>query len=271
MSRVLAWNNASPQRVIVVDSGGNGDFPSIQMAINAAAARSPSAANPWLVWVAPGNYAESLVLADYVHLAALGGMGSVALQAATAPAIEAARCSVRGFRLEGTVSPLVRAASNFNGKLSLQEIVIEGTLAEQDALRLDGGAVDVEYCHWQVGGRVLVNGGTLSVRHSHLIHQHSSALAPTQATIEVNGGALTLEFSLVENKAHPGSGGSAVKFSYQTPGEVKFFHSVLRAATGYSVDSTLNLSAVIAACRMNAEINTAKIGGVLDYAFYAGL
>jgi hypothetical protein len=76
---------------------------------------------------------------------------------------------------------------------------------------------------------------------------------------------------LVENKAHPGSGGSAVKFSYQTPGEVKFFHSVLRAATGYSVDSTLNLSAVIAACRMNAEINTAKIGGVLDYAFYAGL
>lgn len=271
MNRVIASNNASPERVIVVDSGGNGDFTSIQMAINAAAARSPSAAMPWLVLIAPGSYAESLTLANHVHLAALGGASSVALQAATAPALEAAACTVRGLRLEGTASPFIRAASNFSGKLGLKEISIESTLAEQDALRVDGGQVELENCRWTVGGRLVVNGGSLSVRLSHLVHQHSSPLALTQATIEVSGGALFLEFSLVENKAHPSSGGSAVKFSLQAPTAVKFFHSVLRAASGYSVDSTVNLTAVIAACRMNADINTSKIGGVLDYAYYAAL
>ncbi|GAB4482723.1 MAG: hypothetical protein Kow0088_25700 [Anaerolineales bacterium] len=271
MSRVITANNASAEGVIVVDRGGNGDFTSIQMAIDAASARSPSATNPWLIWIAPGSYAESLTLADYVHLAALGGAGGVVLQPPTAPAIEAASCTVRGLRLEGTVSPLIRAASNFSGKLSLCETMIESSLAEQDALRLDGGEVEVESCCWAVGGRILVSGGSLTVRRSHLVHHHNSALAPTQATIEVSGGSLFLEYSLIENKAHPSSGGSAVKFTLQTPAAVKFFHCILRAVSGYSVDSTVNLTAVVAACRMNAEINTAKIGGVLDYAYYAGL
>lgn len=271
MNRVIASNNASPERVIIVDNGGNGDFTSIQMAINAAAARSPSAANPWLVLIAPGSYAESLSLANHVHLASLGGAATITLQASTAPGIEAAACTVRGLRLEGTVSPLIRAASNFSGKLTLHEVGIESTLAEQDALRVDAGQVEVQDCRWTVGGRVVVNGGTLTVRRSHFVHQHGSALAPTQAVIEVSGGALFVEYSIVENKAHPASGGSAVKFSLQAPTAVKFFHCILRAASGYSVDSTVNLSAVIAACRMNAEVNTSKIGGVLDYAVYAAL
>jgi len=87
MSRVITANNASPERVIVVDRGGNGDFTSIQMAINAAAARSPSATNPWLVLVAPGVYAESLTLANHVHLVSLGGQESVVLQASGTPLI----------------------------------------------------------------------------------------------------------------------------------------------------------------------------------------
>lgn len=271
MNRVLAANNANPERVIVVDGGGNGDFTSIQMAINAAAARFPSAAAPWLVLIAPGSYAESLILANHVHLVSLGGAATVALQAPTAPALEAAQCTVRGLRLEGTVSPLIRAASNFGGKLTLQEIGIESTVAEQDALRVDAGQVEGVDCRWTVGGRVVVNGGTFTGRRCHLIHQHNSALAPTQAVIEVSGGALFLEYCLLENKAHPASGGSAVKFSLQAPTAVKLFHSILRAAGGYSVDSTVNLTAVIAACRMNAEVNTSKIGGVLDYAVYAAL
>jgi hypothetical protein len=271
MSRVIASNNASPARVMVVDSGGNGDFTSIQMAINAAAARSPSAANPWLVLVAPGVYAESLTLADHVHLVSLGGAASVALQSTTSPLIEAAHCTLRGFRLEGTASPLIRAASNFGGQLWLQEVLIESSLAEQDALRLDAGKVELQACCWTVGGRLVVNGGSLTVRRSHLIHQHNSPLAPSQAVIEVSGGALWLETSLVENKAHPASGGSAIKFTLQAPSSVKLFYCILRAASGYSVDSSVNLTAVIAACRTNAEVNQSKIGGVLDYAVYAAL
>ncbi|RCK76865.1 MAG: hypothetical protein ANABAC_3290 [Anaerolineae bacterium] len=271
MSRVITSNNASPERVILVDRGGNGDFTSIQMAIDAASARSPAATNPWLVLVAPGVYAENLTLADHVHLASLGLQDTVILQANNPPLIEAAQCSMRGFRLEGAASPLIRAASNFSGKLSLQEVLIEATVAEQDALRLDGGQVEMQECRWTVGGRLVVNGGTLTVRRCHLIHQHASPLAPTQATIEVSGGALWLEYSLVENKAHPASGGSALKFTLQAPSSVRLWHCILRAAGGYSVDSTLNLNAVIAACRMNAEVNLSKIAGVLDYAVYPAL
>jgi hypothetical protein len=271
MSRVITANNANPERVIVVDRGGNGDFTSIQMAINAAAARSPGATNPWLVLVAPGVYPESLTLADHVHLVSLGGQESVALQATGTPLIEAAHCRVEGFRLEGAASPLIRAASNFGAKLTLQEVLIETTLAEQDALRLDGGQVEMQACRWTVGGRLVVNGGSLIARHCHLIHQHASPLAPTQATLEVSGGTLWLEYSLVENKAHPASGGSALKFTLQAPASVRLWHCILRAASGYSVDSTVNLTAVIAACRMNAEVNTSRITGVLDYAVYAAL
>ncbi len=271
MNRVISTNNASPDRVLVVDSGGNGDFPSIQMAIAAATARSPSATNPWLVLIAPGVYAERLTLADHVHLASLDGKGSVSLQAHIAPLIEAAHCTIQGLRLEGTASPLIRAASNFSGCLRLQEIYIDSTLAEQDALRLDGGQVALQDCHWTVGGRLLVNGGSLTVQRCHLIHQHSSALAPTQATIEVSGGSLFLAFSIVENKAHPASGGSAVRFSLQPPASVRILYCLLRAASGYSVDSSVNLTAAIAACRMNADLNTSKISGVLDYAFYPAL
>ncbi len=271
MSRVIASNNATPDGVIVVDRGGNGDFSSIQAAINAAAARAPSALSPWLVLVAPGVYAERLTFVDHVHLVSLGGAGSVCIQANLAPLIEAAHCTLRGFRLEGSPSPLIRAASSFSGRLRLQDVEIESSLAEQDALRVDGGQVELEACRWTVGGRLVVNGGSLVVRRSQLIHQHSSGLAPTQAAIEVSGGSLWVEYSMVENKAHPLSGGSAVKFSLQPPSSARIVYSLLRAASGYSVDSTVNINAVIAACRMNADLNTSKISGVLDYAFYPAL
>ena len=47
---------ASSSRVFLVDAGGNGDHKTIQAALNAAHAQSPSASLRWLVLIGPGVY-----------------------------------------------------------------------------------------------------------------------------------------------------------------------------------------------------------------------
>ena len=69
MARVLAEAVTAPGRIIVVDALGQGDYQTIQGAIDAAQAESPSNTEQWLVMVAPGLYAETLALYDYVHVA----------------------------------------------------------------------------------------------------------------------------------------------------------------------------------------------------------
>jgi hypothetical protein len=63
----------------VAKSGAS--YTTIQSAINAAAADSPSATSPKLVRIAPGVYDEAITLVSYVHLAAVGGSyGTVIVQ-----------------------------------------------------------------------------------------------------------------------------------------------------------------------------------------------
>jgi|GEM_PF-4611538 len=60
-------------RVVYVSKDGNGDFDTIQEAINDIAAyETPSATEPWVVYICPGEYVEDVVGADYVSLVGIG-------------------------------------------------------------------------------------------------------------------------------------------------------------------------------------------------------
>jgi hypothetical protein len=58
------WSN-----VVVVAKGG-GDYTSVQAAINSITDASED--NPYLVWVAPGEYEEAVIMKPYVHLQGAG-------------------------------------------------------------------------------------------------------------------------------------------------------------------------------------------------------
>jgi hypothetical protein len=68
------------QNVVVVAKSG-GDYTSVQTAIDSVA--DAAAGNPYLVWVAPGVYSETVTMKPYVHLQGAGQEATVITSAAS--------------------------------------------------------------------------------------------------------------------------------------------------------------------------------------------
>ena len=108
MTRVLAAAVTAPGRIIVVDLLGQGDYQTIQEAIDAAQAESPSNTEQWLVLVGPGVYAETLTLYDYVHVAGFAPGPTALIKPSGASAIaNGAECTLSNLALSGDSSPLI--------------------------------------------------------------------------------------------------------------------------------------------------------------------
>ena len=66
-SRILPGSSLLGQQTLLVDSQGNGDYTTIQAALNAAAVYATTTSR-WSVRVAPGLYTEQITLNNYVDL-----------------------------------------------------------------------------------------------------------------------------------------------------------------------------------------------------------
>jgi hypothetical protein len=80
----LQAQHAAPPGNVVIVAKSNGDFTSIQAAINSITAASAS--SPYLVWVGPGWYNEVVTLKPYVHLQG-AGQGVTFIQAAASSGV----------------------------------------------------------------------------------------------------------------------------------------------------------------------------------------
>lgn len=257
--RVLP-GGASSSRVYLVDGGGNGDHATIQAALNAAYAQSPSADNRWLVLVGPGSYSESLSLFDFVDLAGLApGPAAIVNAPAGQPAIASpASCWLSNLRLSGSSSPLLPIASA-GWSLVLDSIVIAEDSPGLDGILLSADSVlTLRRCDLQTGGDTLaISAGTLRVEGTRLAHFHTNPTAPTEYPLVISGGDALFDHCVLENLGYAGSG---VHF-IADPKNARLLQCTIRKASGaYAISAAVACaSASVIACVLNAAID-ATIG-----------
>jgi hypothetical protein len=256
MVRILSQNEATPGYVIIVDAAGNGDYESIQDALDYANTQSPNINRQWLVLVCPGVYVDALTLYDYIHIAGLSPDHSVILSPSAATLIESlAICTISNLKIVSATDPIITTDVGDTSKtLTLRNIFCEENDAGVDFLELAYGTVVLDRCNLRYGGAIDLLGGTLKVWDSMLNHYHTDGGAPTEHTIEV-AATSTLEIirSTVENTS---PAGSAIKFS-GAPTSCKLLHSIFKksSAATYSLDTATAISITMARCLINAAIH----------------
>jgi hypothetical protein len=261
--RVLTGTEQYGSRSLVVDGQGNGDYTTIQAAIDAAQGETPSASSRWLVRVAPGEYEEMLTLYDYIDVTALGPGHNVLLTTPAAqPAINiSAECTISNIRIGGDNDPVIKSGT-FSGTLTLYNIVAEERDAGITFIQSTSGTIILRNCYIDVGGRLLfITTGTVKIYSSFLREYNTDGGGDTYATIEVDGaGTLEGHSSQVINDASAGSGGAALKIT-TLPTSIIFHNTLFRKATGAeSIDTTVIPTIYLANCAANAAIDAAILG-----------
>ncbi len=268
--RVLP-GGASSSRVYLVDGGGNGDYQSIQAALNAAHAQSPSASNRWLVLVGPGSYSESLVLYDHVDLS---GMAPGPAAVITAPegysAISTpASAWLSNLRLSGASDPVL-LLNSAGIELHLDTLVIDESDVGVDGIKVSAAcSLVMRHCDIQAGGEALrVGGGSVDAYHSRFCHAHNDSGAGTEYAVRIDGGSLVMQHCVLENLSPAGAG---VYFSAD-PTSAKLLHCTVRKASGsYAVQAAVSApSAAVYGCCLNAAVDP-NVGTALGNTVDAGI
>lgn len=258
MTRILEANDSSPGYVSVVDHAGNGDYDTIQAAINYQNTCSPSASNRRLVLVAPGRYYETLTLYDYVDVVGLGNDWGAMLYPDADQAIDNfATCVVSNLRIVSDTSPLVQSGGDASGKtLTLLNVKVEEDNAEVNGIVIDAGALELRGCDLRFGGMCVdLNVGALYVYDSRLNHYHASGSAGLQHAIDCAASTtLYIDRSTIENTTDKGS---AIRFAGAMTA-CKVLHSILRGSSTatYSVVADVAVTLTIVRCLLNLALDT---------------
>ena len=235
-------------RSLLVDGQGNGDFSSIQSALDYASLFA-TAASRWSVRVAPGAYAESLALKDYVDLAALApGQAAKVCPASNSAIRSAATCCVSDLWLSSSDAAVIQNGTGFSGSLELLGVRTEQTMLDIPSLSWSSGSLLARDCWLACGGPVQVSGGTASF-HNVAMRNQAAEDGGSNIALYLQGGTALLHGCLVENVS---PAGYAVYIDAAIS-SLRLVHSTLRVSNAtYAIHTTLAVSAALACCCGNA-------------------
>ena len=243
-----AWDCGSPvapgyARTLIVAASG-GDFTSVQAAVNSIT--DASATNPYLIWIAPGVYAETVTLKPYVHLQGAGRDVTVLQGSITdddgsptdkATLILDSNTSVRDLTVNNS-------GSSGQTRVGILVPVGRSSVLIADVTVSTGGTARSSHALWVAGRATLENvtattsGGT--VINTALMLKAQSAYPPFPAEATLYGGTYTasgtnamgvkvenLDSRLTVNAARVSSTGEAL----DSDGWIEVYHSILEAPT----------------------------------------
>ena len=245
----------------IVSQAGVADFTTIQAAIDAAHARAPTEAAPWLVYVYPGFYDEQLTLYDFVNLQGIGPVvianpGDVIVKTI-------ATCRLQDLTFEADlrlISPAIRA------DVATASLTLRGVrygrpdAVGQTFLALSAGAVTLEDCLIDAGFPsypvIDQSGGTLAIWRSSL--QASTLYATGTAVIKVGGMGASQEVSYSRLIANTSAALHALYFS-SVPTASRWLHCAFHSgATAAAINNASGSS--IAATFGHCAVNYARSG-----------
>lgn len=229
LTRTLAdtlYQRHLPNTIIVAPT--NGDFTSIQAAINSAI--SPTADNRYLIIVAPGVYTESIVLRPYVEVQGSGPNLTMITHDGSAPTVSGADHSeLRSLTVVNTGGGAEAIGiANINASASLRdlEVQVSGALTNtgiyQAAIRYGTSDPDSDGRLKQIpplliNSHVVVSGGLAAygLYHAAISNMATASLQQTvtltttvqSSALEVSGGAANYG---VYNVAAVNTGGAAI-------------------------------------------------------------
>lgn len=263
--RVLTGTEHYGSRAVIVDAQGNGNYTTIQAALNAAHSQSPASDARWLVRVAPGDYQESLTLYDYIDITGMapGYTAHLVSPSNQAAISNGAETTISNLRISGVNDPLIQTGASFSGTMRFINCITDYGDEEVTLLQAVSGSVEIRGCSFKTGGKTIyVTAGTVKAYDSVLHHYNDDAGATAEATIEIAGTAtLDIHRCSILNSAL--SGGAAIKIT-AAPASARFHHCLFRKASGsYSIDTSVTPTVHLGACTANAGIHT-SISGTHD-------
>jgi hypothetical protein len=263
-SRILPSSALLGQQTLLVDAQGNGDYTSIQSALNAAATLA-TAASRWSVRVAPGTYPEAIKLKDYVDLIGLGpGRAARLKRSSGALILEPASCVIANLWLESVDAPILTTDGSFTGLLELDDVVIDQTPLDIQPFVVNGGTLRLLRSLIAAGGPVEITAGTLQVYHSIIRNQALSDGGQNMA-LYIQHGTLLLSHCLVENISPAGYGA----YIDNTVTSLKAYHTTFRkstAANAIEVSGSTTRDMLLVNCSGNGPLGT-YLGGYHDYVY----
>lgn len=262
--RILPSSSLLGTQTLVVDAQGNGDYTSIQAALNAAAVYA-TASSRWSVRVAPGLYTEQLTLKDYVDLLGLGpGRATRLKRSSGALFIAPASCVLSNLWLETVDAPVLSLGSAFTGVLELDQVLIDQSPLDIQSISVAGGTLKVQRSTLAAGGAFELSGGVLEAHYSVIRNQATSDGGQNMA-LYIQHGTLLLTHCLVENISPAGYGA----YIDGAVTSLKARHCTFRkadAANAIEVNGAATRSMALAGCCGNGPLS-AYLGGYHDYVY----
>lgn len=265
--RILPTSSLLGTQSLVVDAQGNGDYTTIQAALNAAAPYASASAR-WTVRVAPGLYQERLTLKDNVDLCGLTPGRAAHLKMDSGALISTpASCTLADLWLETADAAVLSLGSAFSGALELYRVIIDQAALDIPAISQAGGSLLISASRLASGGAVELSGGSLQVYQS-ILRNQAGYDGGANMVLRLSHGSLLLAGCLVENVS---PAGYAVYIDNSVT-SLKAYHSTLRKVdAGYAIHvSGAARAMTLAGCCGNGPLHP-NLTGYHDYSWDAAI